>query len=292
MTGHPAARVVERGYRRYDGPRRSGGAPIVSLAIHSAQRALGVRRSAATKILPILSVVFAYLPAAAFVGAVALLPQPLRRAIPGYEAYYGFITAAIFLFAALVSPELLCADRRTGMLGLYLTSPLTAWRYLAAKAAALTAILAIVTLGPPLLLTVAYALQGVGPNGPGELGLTLVRIVAAGITLAGVYGAASLAVSSLTDRRAFASAGIILLIFVPNVVTAVLVQAFELPRWVTLFTLTDVPFELVQRTYGRPGTQPDVPTIAVLGLWLAIVAVAVAVVVWRYRPERRRTAAP
>ena len=68
------------------------------------------------------------------------------------------------------APEVLCPDRRTGMLGLYLASPLTRDTYLLAKAAAVAGAARLVTLGPPLLLLVAFILQGLGPDGPGDVG--------------------------------------------------------------------------------------------------------------------------
>ena len=41
---------------------------------------------------------------------------------------------AVLVFVAFVAPEVLCPDRRTGMLGLYLASPLTRDTYLVGKA--------------------------------------------------------------------------------------------------------------------------------------------------------------
>ena len=68
------ARIVDRGYRRYEGPRRGGAGAYRSLVVHSAQRALGLRRPATAKILPVLSVFIAYVPAIVFVGiAVSFL---------------------------------------------------------------------------------------------------------------------------------------------------------------------------------------------------------------------------
>ena len=64
--------------------------------------------------------------------------------LPTYGEYYGFIVSAIIVFVAFVAPEVLCTDRRTGMLGLYLASPLTRDTYLLAKAIAVAVVLATV----------------------------------------------------------------------------------------------------------------------------------------------------
>ena len=133
----------------------------------SVQRALGLRRRFRYKVLPLVVAVIAYVPAIVFVGVAALVPDQIAdEVVPLYGDYYGFVTAAILLFVAFVVPEVLCTDRQTGMLGLYLASPLTRDTYLAMKAAAVTSVLTVVTLGPPLLLLVGYSLLDQGPGWP------------------------------------------------------------------------------------------------------------------------------
>src|SRR5437879_1731119 len=92
------ARIIDQGYRPYTGPRRGRAGAIRSLAWHSVLRALGLRRTAWAKVLPIAAVVIAYLPAAVFVGVAVLIPRRVRdeaNVLPTYHGYYGFITAAI-----------------------------------------------------------------------------------------------------------------------------------------------------------------------------------------------------
>jgi len=281
------ARILDRGYRPYDGPRRGVAGAVRSLAWHSALRALGLRRTFWAKLLPLASVGIAYVPALVFVGIAALLPDQLvddTGILPTYAGYYGFITAAIVLFVALVGPEVLCPDRRHRMLGLYLASPLTRDTYLLAKVLAVVPVLALVTLGPPLLLLVGLTFAGAGPDGVGDFLLTLARIALGGLVISAAYTAVSLAAASLTDRRPVASAGVILVLLISGVSTAVLVASGADER-LFLLNLLAVPFELVQRIYGEVG-DIEVSTLELVAANLAWTIGAGALLRSRYQRLR------
>jgi ABC-2 type transport system permease protein len=280
------ARILDRGYRPYDGPRLGRAGAVRSLARHSMTRALGLRRTAWAKLLPIASVLIAYLPAAVFVGIAALLPEQVRndtRIIPSYSDYYSFITAAIVLFVALVGPEVLCPDRRNGMLGLYLASPLDRTTYLLAKVLAVFPVLGFVTLGPPLLQLVGLQLADAGPGGAGDFALVLVRIVIAAVVVSVAYTTLSLAAAALTDRRAFASAGIILVLFATSITTNQFVKVSGADPHLLLLNLFFLPFELVSRVYGEAGTYPEIRTATLAAAEAAWVVLGAAVVWVRYR---------
>jgi ABC-2 type transport system permease protein len=285
------ARILDRGYRTYDGPRLGPAGAVRSLVRHTTRRVLGIRRPARSKILPILAAVIAYLPALVFVGIAALIPDDriTESFLPSYGEYYGFITSALVVFAAFVAPEALCPDRRSGMLGLYLAAPLTRTTYVLGKVASVLGLLLIGTLGPPLLLLVALTLQDQGPDGPGGVLATLLRVIASGVLVALVYTAVSLGISSLTDRRALASAGVLLTIVLTGVVTGALVDGVGLPDWVFAFNLTFSPFELVQRLYAEP---PDPELTIATPVLVAVVAGYTALgfgtLWWRYRTIRVR----
>jgi ABC-2 type transport system permease protein len=280
------ARIVDQGYRPYDGPRRGARGAVRSLAWHSVLRALGLRRTAWAKLLPIASVVIAYLPAAVFVGIAALVPERVRNQIdvlPTYHEYYGFITAAIILFVALVGPEVLCTDRRNGMLGMYLASPLDRRTYLVAKVLAVLPVLALVTLGPPLLLLVGLSFADAGPASVSEFLIVLLRVVTSAVVISAPYAAVSLAAASLTERRAVASAGVILLLLTSGIAAGTLVGNAGADQHVLLLSLVFVPFELVQRVYGQPGGYPGIAT-EFLALAALAWTVGAAAVLWlRYR---------
>lgn len=271
----PRARIIDRGYRRYTGPRTNVRGAMVTIWRQSVQRALGLRRSVWAKVLPIASVGISYIPAIVFVGMVSLLPDVDVDEIelPSYGNYFPFIQAAIVLFIAFVGPEILCTDRRTGMLGIYLASPLTRTTYLLAKAAATASVLALVTVGPPLLMLVANVVQGVGPDGPAGVAGTLARIVGAGVVLAVLYTAVALGVSSLTARKAFATAALLMVLVIPPLFISILVETTTLPDGLEALSLITGPFSLVQLVHGEAVEVPGMNLANVLagaGFWTGL----------------------
>ena len=280
------AQIFEQGYRRYDGPRLGVGASVRSLAIHSALRALGLRRTFWAKLLPIATVVIAYAPVAVFVGFAAIVPNEVKDefdVIPDYADYFGTISTAILLFVAVVGPEVLCPDRKNGMLGLYLASPLRRETYLLAKVLAVVPVLALVTIGPQVLLLIGRTLVDAGPDSAVDFALVLLRAVVAGTVVSALYTGISLAAASLTDRRAFASAGVILLVLLSSGVTSALVEGADADRRLYLLHLFVLPFELVYRIYGERGEEPAIETISLVLAAAAWILGSAALVIWRYR---------
>lgn len=282
MSGPDAtAHIVDRGFQRYDGERSGVAGAIRSVTWQSIRATLGLGRSAKHKIFPVLSVAIAYVPAIVFVGVAILFPDELDAAVD-YPGYYGFITAAIVLFAALVTPEVLVADRRNGMLALYLSTPLHRGTYLTAKFLAVAMTLGLVTLGPPLLVLLGYTVDGTGPDGIGGWLLVLVRIFLSGLAVSAALTAISMAASCLTDRRAFASIGVVLLVLASPILASVLVEGAELsPNW-RLLDVFSMPFEFVYRIFGEPGNFPELSTFNVIAVNLGWTLGSLAVVGWRY----------
>src|SRR4051812_49603384 len=70
------ARIIDRGYRPYDGPRLGPAGAVRSLVRHTVQRVMGLRRPASAKILPVLSAGIAHVPALVVVGLAAPIKDP------------------------------------------------------------------------------------------------------------------------------------------------------------------------------------------------------------------------
>lgn len=281
-----AARLLDTGYRPYDGPRAGTAGAIGSLVRYSVGRGLGVGRPFGGKIPIGLVMVVAYLPAIALVGVTVvagdIFGTPLIESV---RDFFGLTTTAVVAFSALVVPELFCTDKRTGMLGRYLSTPLTRWTYLIAKAGALLVLLSMVVMGPPLILLLG--LSGVGDELPALLTVLdlLWRVVVGAAMLSLPLAAVGAAVSSLTSRRVVATAIIAVVMLLCTAVTAILSETGS-PDSVRLFDVVSVAFEMPYRMLllGAEGGSDlsSVPLWQLLTAWAAWVVLPTAVVVSSY----------
>jgi len=281
-----AARLLDTGYRPYDGRRAGIGGAVGSLVRYSVGRGLGLGRPFGGKVPILFVMVVAYLPAVALVGvsivAGDIFGTPLNESV---RDFFGLTTTAVVAFAALVVPELFCTDKRTGMLGRYLSTPLTRWTYLIAKAGALLVLLALVVMGPPLILLLG--LSGVGDDPPALLDVLdlLWRVVLGAGLLSLPLAAVGAAVSSLTSRRVVATAVIAVVLLLGTAVTAVLSETGS-PDSVRLADVVSVAFEMPYRLLllGTTGGSDlsGVPLWQLLSSWSAWVLVPSAIVVLSY----------
>ena len=286
MTTGQDARLFDLGYRSYDGPRERPARAILTLAEFTARRVLGIGRGARHKVLPAITLAIAFLPALFSVAFAVIAENIVTEDLVSYGDYMFFIGSALALFAALVAPEALCPDKRTGMLGLYLAGPLDRTRYLVAKGAGVLAAMLLITLGPLLFMLLAFVLAGLGPSATEIPGL-LLRIFAAGTVTALLYAALSMAVSSFTSRRAAAAVGVALLLFVPASVVRSAIESAGAPNALDLLSFPFVVADLAYRIFGQTpdGHEP----VTKLSTWLVAGGVGAAIlagalVCWlRYR---------
>ncbi len=281
------AEIYDRGYRRYDGERTGVRGAMTTLIKHSIKRSLGLGRSARFKVIPILIILASFVPAVVFVGIAALIPAAIgNEFLPTYAEYYGFIITTLYLFAAFIAPDLLCNDRRSSMLGVYLASPLDRRSYLAAKAIAVAIMLGIVTIGPPLFLMIAFVLEGSGPGGVLETLEVGAKIIGAGLMMSAVYTAVSFAVSATTDRSGTATAGTLGALIGSTAIANIVVENTDVSQNVLLFSLLELPGELAFRIHGEIGEWPPA-NVSTANMWLAVAGILIVSSLWvwsRYGP--------
>jgi len=286
------AKIYSQGYRRYDGERTGLPGAIRSLQKQSLREALGMRRPARHKIIPILIILFSYLPAIGFVGFAIVaktfggdtIGDIAKDIIPDYADFYGLTNFAVIVLAGLVIPSLLCSDKRNGMLGVYLSSPLNRASYMIGKLWASFLILLTVTLGPPLLLLIALSLQGFGPESFSDWIKTFGQIVMGSSLIGLFYVLISMAISTFTDRRNIASVIFFAILFGSSAVIAIVQDVTEI-TFIRLLNPLLVPLRLVQRVFGTEGgwTYADNSTFSIWISWIAFTGISILILWVSYR---------
>jgi ABC-2 type transport system permease protein len=273
VTGQDA-QLFDLGYRSYDGVRERPARAILTLAVFTMRRVLGLGRGARHKVLPAITLGIAFLPAFVSVAVASIVDSLRPDELISYGDYMFIIGSALALFAALVAPEALCPDRRTGMLGLYLAGPLDRNRYLLAKAVGVVAVMLLITVGPLLFMLAAFVLAGFGPSVGGTPEL-LLRIFAAGIATALLYASLAMAVSSFTTRRAAAAVGVVLVLSVPVSVVRAAIDSTGAPNELDLFSFPFVAADLAYRIFGE---QPDDNApVEALSTWVIVGGLGAAI---------------
>ncbi|MFB9377270.1 hypothetical protein ACFFKU_15690 [Kineococcus gynurae] len=224
--GGPGSAVLhDIRYSRYTGalrPRRSAVAALVAAGI---RRPLGLRRSAGAKVWPFLLLAVAYLPAVAVVAVPLLVPQvPLQPTeLIGYPQLLTTNAVVLLAFVATSLPSMLTRDRRDRVLSLYFSTAVSWVEYVVATVLAALVLLAIIVLGPMLVLffgSVATA------DAPGTWFADTVgdlpRIVAAAAVVVVFHTALGLAIGSLTAKRVFAVGGYLAVVLVGPALTGIL----------------------------------------------------------------------
>lgn len=278
------AQILDRGYRRFEGDRSGVGGAMRSVAWHTVRSILGLGRKARHKVFPIIVLVVAFVPAIAFLAITVLLGDLGDELRPEYWEFFGFSFVATIVFVALVAPEAIVRDQRDGMFAMYLSTPLSRWSYVVSKVIAVLGTMSLVVLGPPVLWVLGYTFQSQGPDGLVDWFGVVGRLLLAGLIVCIVYTAVSLGVSSLTDRRAFASIAVVFVMLGASIVTNVLVDVAELAEnWRVLDPL-GVALEAAPRLFGdRSEEFTTVSTWLVAAGCAGWTAFGAGLLVYRYR---------
>jgi hypothetical protein len=237
-----------------------------------------------------------------------------------YREYVG-VSTALLLFVAITAPDIICPDRRQRVLPLILSRPLTGTGYALAKLGAIVTIVFAFSLIPQIVLFIGQML--VSKSGSMAYARAnaevLWQVPIAVAALAVYYAAIGVAVSSLTTRRIAAAAIFIGLMLVSGAVAGILSEVHTGTReqqvvvpaspegppgqegerqvvvvrrentMASIVNLSQLPLHVRDLVFlGHVDPEDDLGGMegagpAVLGLYAALVAVSVGVVVLRYR---------
>jgi len=290
--------VFDIGYQRYAGVREGRGRSRLAIFKNGVRTALGFGRGGRAKILPWL-----FIAVLSAIGLVmALIAGAANRFggpgaaeqlnLPSHADYYGIASMILFVFAAVVAPELLCRDRREGTINLYLVRPVTGSDYVAARWAAFFVVVTAAAWLPQIILWLGLSLGDVKPvEYVRDHWLDVPRFLAAGLVIAVYATTLAMLVASFTTRRAYASVFLVGLFVITTPFTVGMSQQIEGPlgQWISMFSLTNIPQHVSDLIFGKVSEMTDrAPARAfppwVLGSWYAAWVLVPAGVLWaRYR---------
>jgi ABC-2 type transport system permease protein len=251
--------VFDIGYRNYTGPREGRSRSQIAVFKDGVRIALGFGRGGRAKILP-----WFFIAILAFIGLImALIAGAANRMIgpgasaslPSHGDYYGVASIILFVFAAVVAPELLCRDRREGTINLYLVRPLTGSDYVLARWAAFLFVTIAAAWLPQIILFLGLAM---GDPKPIDYlrwhWLDVPRFLGAGMAMAAFATSLAMLTASFTTRRAYASVFLVGLFIVSTPFTVGLASEIEgnVGSWISMFNLTNIPVHFNDVVFGQP----------------------------------------
>ncbi len=294
--GGPAGTVFDIGYQRYGGPREGRGRVRLAVFKDGVRTALGLGRGAKAKVLPwafiLLLVLIGFIMALVAGAALRLGGPDAVDQLPSHSDFYGIASIFFFVFAAVVAPELLCPDRRDGVINLYLVRPLTGSDYIVARWLAFLAVSLGVAWLPQLVLLAGLLLGNPDPVAYLRAHwLDLPRILAAGAALAVYTTTLAMVVAAFTTRRAYASVFLVGLFVITTPFTTGLASQVggSTGRWISMFNLSNIPVHVNDLIFGEPSAVTrsaparELPSW-LLAAWYGLWVVVPGGVLWgRYR---------
>lgn len=245
-----AGTVFDIGYQRYTERREGRGRSRLAIFKDGIRISLGLGRGGKAKILPwffigVLS--FIGLIMALVAGAVDRLGGPgtaQKANLPSHSDYYGIASIIVFVFGAVVAPELLCRDRRDRVINLYLVRPITGTDYIAARWAAFLVVMLGAVWLPQIILFLGLAGGDVTPVAYLQKHwLDIPRFLLAGTAMAAYTTTLAMLTASFTTRRAYASVFLVglFVILTPFTIPMAMHMGGTAGQWISMFNLGNIP---------------------------------------------------
>ena len=269
--------VFDIGYQPYAGAREGRGRSRLAVFKDGVRTSLGFGRGSRAKLLPwafIFILSFIALIMALIAGAADRIGGPgTSDQLPSHADFYGIASIILFVFAAVVAPELLCRDRREGVINLYLVRPLTGTDYVFSRWTAFFAVMVAACWLPQIILLFGLAMGDPTPiQYLRENWLDIPRFLAAGIVMAAYVTTLALLVASFTTRRAYASVFLVGLFIITTPFTTGLASEIggTLGRWISMFNLTNIPVHVNDVIFGQVSDITEHAPAGELPKWLLV----------------------
>ena len=242
--------VFDIGYRGYTGAREGRARGLRAVYDDGVRIALGLGRGGRAKILPWFFIVVLAgigLVMALIAGAadrVMGAGTAERMDLPSHNDFYSIASIILFVFAAVVAPELLCRDRREGTISLYLVRPITTTDYLLGRWGAMVTVMLFAAWLPQFILLLGLTAGDLDPGAYFRAHwLDIPRFLAAGFVMVVYVTTLAMLTASFTTRRAYAAIFLVGLVAISAPFTVGLATEIDGPvgQWISMFTLTNIP---------------------------------------------------
>ena len=194
-----------------------------SLWTNGIRTALGLGRGTRAKILPAMLFLFAIL--TAVIMALVVSAAGTEEDLPSHADYYRIVSVVLLIFSAIIAPELLCPDRREGVIYLYLVRPLTTTDYVAGRWFAFFSVSMALICSGQLILFIGYTLAADEPlSYLWDNWLDVPRFLGAGLVIASFTTTLPLAISAFTTRKAYAASFVIGIFFISAIIAGIMTE--------------------------------------------------------------------
>jgi ABC-2 type transport system permease protein len=293
-----AGTVFDIGYQSYTGQREGRGRARRAVFKDGLRAALGLGRGPRAKVLPwfFLGVMASIgLIMALIAGAADRLGGPgsaERMNLPSHGDLYGIASVILFLFAAIVAPELLCRDRKEGVIHLYLVRPLTGSDYVVSRWTAFLVVMLTAAWLPQLILLLGLSMADPAPvEYLHRHWLDIPKFLLAGVVMAVYATTLALLTAAFTVRRAYASVFLVGLFVITIPFTAGAAEEIggKAGQWISMFNLTNIPLHVNDLIFGEfSDLTEDAPAhlfspVMLVGWYFVWTLVPAAILWWRYR---------
>jgi hypothetical protein len=252
--------VFDIGYQPYTGVREGRSRGRRAIFKDGIRTALAFGRGGRAKILPwffIVALSALGLVLSIVAAAVNTMGGPGgadKAGIPSYSDFYGIASMMLFVFAAVVAPDLLSPDKRNGVINLYRVRPITGTDYIVSRWAAFLSVMLIAVWLPQIVLFLG--LSGSDPVPMDYLTkhwLDIPRFILAGAAMAVFATTLAMLGASFTTRRAYASVFLVGLFVISTPFTMALSEEIggAAGQWLSMFTLTSIPVHVNDIIFGE-----------------------------------------
>jgi ABC-2 type transport system permease protein len=283
MTGPIDARIYDVRYQRYSGELRSRFRSVLAFIRAGWLRALGIRRSAGSKVWPFFLVACVYLPVIVVTAVAAIgrdaVDNRAPAAIMSYATFLSSTGLAVIVFIASTVPSLLTKDRRDHVLSLYFSTALSRPEYLIGRIVSAFLLGLFMTLGPMLLLFIASVLVAERPLDYLQSHIDDVpRFLAAALLISLYHALVALCIGSLTPRRTIAVGAYLVILLISGALAGGLAAGFH-NATINIANLATLPYEVGNAVLHK---SLDYPTSRGVIAFVIVCAVSLVLLCIRY----------